>query len=596
MKFSRKSLALAIAATGLSLSAMSAFASPEPSLTAVALSGGNTQASFSGGATTDNSDTFATTVDSATAFDVVATINVDPADVGQDGGRVAVISIPGMGIFQMVSGGLFLPWDGQASSLVPYSYGTLPSSEQVTILEDMVASYSNLHDLSFDIFLGYYANSIDNLVFTSTPISFATTGDPETGGDAACPSVSVTSDETFEGKTVCELSGTITQDTRLTANNVYLLNGAVFVGGDNTDSATLTIDPGTKVISPVGLNFLVINRGSKIVANGTSSKPIIFTYDDEANATESTTGRWGGLIINGNAPVNGCTEGTELCELEGEGSTGKYGGNDPEDSSGVLNYVIVKYPGQNITETNELNGIAFQAVGSGTVVNYVQVHGSSDDGVEFFGGTVNVKHLILTSNEDDSFDWTFGFQGKVQHAIIKQRPGTGDRGIEADNNEFAFDAAPRSKPSLANFTFIGKGEGGRGMEIRRGTGVNISNFVVTGHDDYCLDIDDDATFTNGGSTATDLTGDLTIRNSLFACANAFNLSDSDPWSIQDWFEGQADNTADANGSDLSGFINGPAINAMTPATFSDSFFDQVDHIGAVANEASDWASSWMFTD
>lgn len=595
MKFNRKSLALAVAAAGLSLSAINVFASPEPTLTAASLSG-STTATFSGGATTDNSDTFATTIDSATAFDVVGTINVATGDVGKQGGRVAVISIPGLGLFQMVAGGLFLPWDLQVSTLLPYRYGTLAATEQVTVLNDMVASYSNLNDLSFEIFLGYYAESVNNLAFTGTPISFATTGDPANGGNAACPSVATTSNETYEGKTVCELTGTITTNTRLTANNVYLLNGAVFVGGDNTNSATLTIDPGTKVISPVGLNFLVINRGSKIVANGTSSAPIIFTYDDEANATASTTGRWGGLILNGNAPVNGCNENTALCELEGEGSTGLYGGNDTEDSSGVLNYVIVKYPGQNITETNELNGIAFQGVGSGTVVNYVQVHGSSDDGIEFFGGTVNAKHLILSSNEDDSFDWTFGFKGKVQHAIIKQRSGSGDRGIEADNNEFDYDSEPRAKPVLANFTFIGKGAGGKAMQIRRGTGVNISNFVVTGYDEYCLNIDDDATFNNGGSSATNLTGDLTITNTLLTCANAFEVKVTDPWSVADWFNGQAGNVANVNGSDLTGYVNGPVINAMTPATFSDSFFDQVDHIGAVANDQSDWASSWMFTD
>jgi len=595
MKFNRKSLALAVAAAGLSLSAINVFASPEPTLTAASLAG-STTATFSGGATTNDSDTFATTIDSNTAFDVVGTINVATGDVGKQGGRVAVISIPSLGLFQMVAGGLFLPWDGQVSTLLPYRYDTLAATEQVTVLNDMVATYSNLNDLSFDIFLGYYAESVNNLAFTSTPISFATTGDPAKGGNAACPSVATTSTETYEGKTVCELTGTITQNTRLTANNVYLLDGAVFVGGDNTNSATLTIDPGTKVISPVGLNFLVINRGSKIVANGTSSAPIIFTYDDEANATASTTGRWGGLILNGNAPVNGCNANTALCELEGEGSTGLYGGNDTEDSSGVLNYVIVKYPGQNITETNELNGIAFQGVGSGTVVNYVQVHGSSDDGIEFFGGTVNAKHLILSSNEDDSFDWTFGFKGKVQHAIIKQRSGSGDRGIEADNNEFDFNSTPRAKPVLANFTFMGKGAGGKAMQIRRGTGVNISNFVVTGYDEYCLNIDDDATFNNGGSSATNLTGALTITNTLLTCANAFEVQVTDPWSVADWFNGQAGNLANVNGSDLTGYVNGPAINARTPATFSDSFFDQVDHIGAVANDQSDWASSWMFTD
>jgi hypothetical protein len=328
------------------------------------------------------------------------------------------------------------------------------------------------------------------------------------------------------------------------------------------------------------------------MANGSAAAPIVFTYDDEANATATTSGRWGGLIINGNAPVNGCATGTTLCELEGEGSTGKYGGNNAADNSGTLSYVIVKYPGQNITPTNELNGIAFQGVGSGTVVDYVQVHGSSDDGVEFFGGSVNAKHLILTSNEDDSFDWTFGWNGKVQHAVIKQRTGNGDRGIEADNNEFAFDSLPRSKPTLANFTLIGKGAAGRGMELRRGTGANIHNTVVSGFDTYCLDINDNATFLNGGASATALTGQLTMTNTRFACANNFSEASTDPWAISAWFNGQAGNSTGA--VDLSGVVNGPTINALTAATLSDSFFDKVTHIGAVKDTSNNWTSGWMF--
>ncbi len=591
MNLTRKTLATAIAFASLGLSGVSAFAA-EPALSVATASGAATTATFTGGATINNGSSYTATAASSAAVDVKGTVKVATADVGKTGSLVALVEIPGMGIYQKVTGGFFLPWNGQVSSLQAFATKKRAATESIDVLDDLIGINSNLAGLSFKVYLGYFTGgNINTLAYTSSPISFSIASAPAAG----CPTnTTASTGGTYEGKPVCVLTGTVRSNTHLTANNVYLLNGAVFIGGDNTDSATLTIDAGTKVIAPVGLNFLVINRGSKIEALGSEAAPIIFTYDDEANATASTTGRWGGLIINGNAPVNGCAAGTALCELEGEGSTGKYGGNNATDSSGTLNYVIVKYPGQNITETNELNGIAFQGVGSGTKVDYVQVHGSSDDGVEFFGGTVNVKHLYLSSNEDDSFDWTFGFKGKVQYAVIKQRAGTGDRGIEADNNEFAFDASPRSLPTLANFTMIGKGASGRGMELRRGTGANIANFVVSNFASYCIDINDNATFTNGGTSATSLTGQLTMTNTLFACGNSFNESSTDPWSIATWFNGQAGNSAGT--ADLNGIINGAAINAKAAATFTDSFFDNTDYIGAIKDQKSDWASRWVFMD
>lgn len=589
MILNRKTLVTAIAAASLGFSVLSAQAA-EPTLTAATASGGATTATFTGGATINSGSTYSASIASSAGVDVTGTINVAAADVGKTGALIALVQIPGVGAFKMVSGGLFLPWNGQVSGLSPFAVKKLSAQERITVMDDLIGADSNLAGLDFQVYFGYYTGgNINTLAYTSTPVSFSIAATPAAG----CPTnTRASTGATHDGKPVCILSGRLTSNTHLNANNVYLLDGAVFVGGDNTTPATLTIDAGTKVISPVGLNFLVVSRGSKIMANGSAAAPITFTYDDEANATATTTGRWGGIIINGNAPVNGCATGTALCELEGEGSTGKYGGNNAADSSGVLSYVVVKYPGQNITPTNELNGIAFQGVGSGTVVDYVQVHGSSDDGVEFFGGSVNAKHLILTSNEDDSFDWTFGWNGKVQHAVIKQRTGNGDRGIEADNNEFAFDSLPRSKPTLANFTFIGKGSGGRGLELRRGTGANIHNTVVTGFDTYCLDINDNATFLNGGSSATTLTGQLTMTNTRFACANNFSEAGTDPWLISTWFNGQAGNSTGA--VDLSGIVNGPTVNALTAATLSDSFFDKVTHIGAVKDTASNWTSGWMF--
>ncbi len=589
MNFNRHKLFSAVAVATLGFTAFTVQAA-QPVLSAATITGAPTTATFTGGATTDNGTTFTTAVASSASVDVVGTINVAAADVGKSGSLLAVVQIPGVGAFKMVSGGLFLPWDGTLADMRSFRTKTLSATESFTVLDDLIASDSGLAGKEFQVFFGYYVNNdINTTAFSGTPATVAVAAAPAAG----CPTnTTLSSGGKFEGKSVCVLSGTITSATHLTANNVYLLNGGVFIGGDNINSTELTIDAGTKVISPIGLNFLVINRGSKIHANGSAAAPITFTYEDEANATSTTTGRWGGLILNGNAPINGCTVGTALCEAEGEGSTGKYGGNNPTDSSGNLNYVVVKYPGQNITETNELNGIAFQGVGSGTIVDYVEVYNSSDDGVEFFGGTVNVKHMVLIGNEDDAFDWTFGFSGKAQHVVIKHRPATGDRGIEADNNEFAFDSLPRATPTLANFTFIGKGAGGKAIQIRRGTGAKISNFVVTGFNDYCVDIDDNATYLNGGSSATTLTGNLVMKNTRLDCAKTFNESAGDPWSIAAWFNGQ---TGNSTGSVLlSGFVNSGAINALPAATFTDSFFDSVDHIGAVKSTATDWTAGWVY--
>jgi hypothetical protein len=204
----------------------------------------------------------------------------------------------------------------------------------------------------------------------------------------------------------------------LTNDQVWVLTGKVAIGGDTANSATLLIEPGTKLVGDSGKDYLLIRRGSKIVAKGSANAPIVMTSSKPAG--QRARGDWGGLVISGNAPVNGCgledqedpTQG--FCELKGEGDSGLYGGNNPEDNSGVLEYVVVEYAGNEVTKGDELNGIAFQGVGSGTTVDFVQVHMGFDDGFEFFGGTVNAKHLVSTCNKDDSLDWVHGWKGKAQ--------------------------------------------------------------------------------------------------------------------------------------------------------------------------------------
>jgi hypothetical protein len=277
-------------------------------------------------------------------------------------------------------------------------------------------------------------------------------------------------------KPVIVVTGEVTGAETWTNSNYYVLRGAVFV----RDGATLTIQAGTRIIGESGsLGALVVDRGGRLNAIGTREQPIVFTSDQPIGSRGR--GDWGGLIINGRAPVN-LAGGVGT----GEGDTGVYGGNEPSDNSGTLRYVRVEFSGVEFSPDNELNGIAFQGVGRGTTVDFIQAHMSRDDAVEFFGGTVDAKHVIPSNAADDAFDWTFGWSGRVQFVAITQRGDDADNGIEADNSEFNNSALPRSNPQLYNFTICGdpdRNEGGestRAAIFRRGTAFTFRNFLITG--------------------------------------------------------------------------------------------------------------------
>ena len=208
------------------------------------------------------------------------------------------------------------------------------------------------------------------------------------------------------------------------------------------------------------------------------------------------------------------------CETSGEGGTGNYGGPDANDDSGILQYVRVQYAGFEITTDNELNGIAFQGVGDGTHVDYIQVHNNDDDGVEFFGGTVDVRHIVLTGVDDDALDWVAGWNGTAQDILVIGS-GVGDNGFEGDNNSSNNTVMPRSNPQISNFTLIGGPNEDLGMQIREGTHGLFVNGVVSSWDDGCLDVDDEATFTDIDSGAVDPGADLQIDFIYFSCGAPF---------------------------------------------------------------------------
>jgi len=290
-------------------------------------------------------------------------------------------------------------------------------------------------------------------------------------------------------KPVIVVTGEITGTDNWTSNNYYVLRGAVFV----REGGTLNIAAGTRVIGESGsVGTLVVLKGGRLNAIGTRTAPIVFTSDQPVGSR--SRGDWGGLIINGRAPIN-----IEGGEGQGEADTGIYGGNLPNDSSGSLRYVRVEFAGVEFSPDNELNGIAFQGVGRGGSYEYIQVHMNRDDALEWFGGTADIKYAVASNAADDSFDWTFGWSGRAQFIAITQRGDDADTGIEADNNEFNNNLLPRSNPQIYNITLCGDpdrnegGEGPRAANFRRGTAFTVRNFLITGFKSVGFQISDTAT-------------------------------------------------------------------------------------------------------
>lgn len=415
---------------------------------------------------------------------------------------------------------------------------------------------------------------------------------------AGCPSGSAKIESVDGATTTCQLSGRLTANLTLTNDKLWALDGPVFVGGDNTTPATLTIDAGTTVYGSNGGDYLVVSRGSKIEATGTATAPILFTSKQDVLEQTEGSGQWGGMVILGNAPSNKCPA-TGDCSLQVEGvvSGGTFGGTNAEDNSGTLNYVVVKNAGFEVAPDNELNGITFAGVGSGTMVDYIQVHANADDGVEFFGGTVNVKHVVLTANKDDSVDWDNGYSGNMQFVLIKHANADGEanRGIEADNDK-DMSKTPVSNPTIANITFIGNeftstDKDSEGFYFREGTKVTMHNAVITGAGGECLEVEGETTNPNGQDYLAN--NEINITNSVIACGENFKFGAGDV-DLSTWWNAAARNNSVA--ANKAAVLNGIyTIDTTAPAdakAVHGAFFDTTDFIGAVKDADSDWTKGW----
>ena len=286
------------------------------------------------------------------------------------------------------------------------------------------------------------------------------------------------------GETTVNLSGVYTQDLTLDPEVEYIVTGPVLMA----DGTTLTIPAGMTIkAQPVVVNaYIAIQQGAQINAAGTASSPIVMT----SNASSPSAGDWGGLVICGRAPINSTAVGsTDTATSEVGGLS--YGGDTDADNSGNLQYVRIEYAGGAIDGNAELNGLSLYAVGSGTTIDYVEVFEGSDDGVEFFGGTVNVSHLVVVNSEDDSVDWTEGYTGTITDVYI-QHGASHDKAFECDgyNTDFSNEAGYFSAPNVTNVTVAGADDGSEAIRLRAGTQGLFTNVVVNDFDE-AFDLDGD---------------------------------------------------------------------------------------------------------
>ena len=278
------------------------------------------------------------------------------------------------------------------------------------------------------------------------------------------------------------LQGSYEREINLTGGT-YTMKGYVYFA----PGSSLKIPEGTILKSDTSQKgAIIIERGAKIEANGSASKPIIFTSGRPAGSRKR--GDWGGIIILGKAPTNRPLSPLPL--IEG-GVDRRYGGSNAADNSGTMRYVRIEWAGIAAEPGSEINGLTLGGVGAGTTLEYIQVSYGNDDAYELFGGTVNLKNIVAYASSDDDLDFDFGYTGKIQFAVVQRRPEIADtdagNGVEADNDGAGTNAAPFTRPTLSNITWIGP-NGAANTEAnlnfanrwRRAVRFSVHNSVMAG--------------------------------------------------------------------------------------------------------------------
>ena len=405
----------------------------------------------------------------------------------------------------------------------------------------------------------------------------------------------------------------ITTSRTWDADTIYFLGGKVYV----TNGAELTIQPGTVITGDtITKGTLLITKGSKIHASGTPTCPIVFT--SSKGTGKRNRGDWGGVVILGKATVN---TPTGLANIEGLPASAltQYGGglgtSDDNDNSGELQFVRIEYPGVALAPNNEINGLTMGGVGRGTTIDFVQVSYANDDSFEWFGGTVNAKHLIAFRGLDDDFDTDFGYNGKIQFGIGLRDPlvadVSGSNGFESDNDAAGSANLPQTRAVFSNMTISAGSDSAtnalyrNGAQIRRNSHQYIYNSILMGYPTGLL-IDGTATNSNvaadtmlanniisakqsakwvTSTTANTAVTSLLLNNAgnRFYTANTGGVALVRPYSLT------APNFKPASGSP-----------ARTGGNFNhiglknDAFFIKTNYVGAIGPKAADnWAITWV---
>ena len=360
----------------------------------------------------------------------------------------------------------------------------------------------------------------DNVAFIFTSV--------DKGGLTSSDASVVISTSAIPNKPIVEVSGVITANTTWTADKIYRLKGFVRVGNDLTatdvpaknSGPTLTIQPGTVIYGEkASKGTLIIQRGAKIIAEGTATSPIVFTSESAVGSKEP--GDWGGLVICGRASNN---QPGGVFELEGGYKAFSGGGTSPDnaDNSGSLKYVRIEYAGVPVNPNQEINSLTMGAVGSETKIEYVMCTYGLDDSFEWFGGTVNAKYLIAFKGLDDDFDVDFGFSGLVQFGLgvrgATLADQSGSNGFEVDNNGQGSDAVPFTSGTFSNITIIGPKatretpislQFQSAAQLRRNNKLKIHNSFFTGYPN--------GIFIDGANTtANAAANELLLRNNVVA--------------------------------------------------------------------------------
>jgi len=426
--------------------------------------------------------------------------------------------------------------------------------------------------------------------------------------------------------------GSGTGTTTWTADNTYILDGFVFV---NSGQA-LTIEAGTVVKGMSGTgadaSALIVARGGQIFANGTADEPIVFTFEEDAldgSTPYNERGRWGGIIVLGNAQLNSTPGETQIEGIPDTEPRGLYGGNDDMDNSGVITYVSIRHGGTDIGAGNEINGLTLGGVGAGTVIDYVEVVSNADDGIEFFGGTASVKHAAVSFCGDDSFDYDEGWRGYGQFWFTMQDDagdGTGDRGGEHDGGTDPEDGLPYAHPVIFNATYFGRGisAGRRALTIRDnaageyhnsvfynwGKGVDIEN-LASGEDSYARFENSELAFAGNVFDNCVVSGTAATASDLFKISmGAGWASDADSIAALGTSSAAFQAAFDAAGNSVAslglqyslvegsaGVITIPTTNLSEGAAPSEDWFDNVVYKGAFdPTQNCTWMAGWTLVD